>query len=323
MTLALVLNVLAIFLMMTPGFVLRRRGALSEGGTADLARLSVAAIYPCLIFTVIVGSFSLPELEHSWPLPLAVFSLMVLGYAVGRLVCPWIRFRDAEESHAFLFQCSFNNYSFLPLPLVAVLFGHKAVGALILSSLGAELAVWTLGLYILEGNQLRWRNLRHLLSPPLLALVAGVLAVVARDTGALGAIPGYYGALQTPKGILLHAVQMVGAATIPLAMVVAGSSIAMLPFTELRSSRVWLVSALRLLAIPALALTLLWCLPFPREQREVLAVVAVMPTSLASIALTRVYGGDEHFTAGTVLLTHLLALATVPLVLAFFLARCG
>ena len=68
---------------------------------------------------------------------------------------------------------------------------------------------------------------------------------------------------------------------------------------------------------------LLWWLPFAHEQRHVLAVVAVMPMSLASITLTRVYGGDEHFTAGTVLLTHLLALATAPLLLGFFLARCG
>jgi predicted permease len=44
-----------------------------------------------------------------------------------------------------------------------------------------------------------------------------------------------------------------------------------------------------------------------------------MPAAVASISLCKVYGGDEHLTAGTVLLTHLAAAATVPILLALAL----
>ena len=73
------------------------------------------------------------------------------------------------------------------------------------------------------------------------------------------------------------------------------------------------------MAIPIIALLLLRLLPLPIAERQVLTLVAVMPVSLASITFAKVFHGDEAFVSSTVLITHLLALATIPLLLALAL----
>ena len=334
-TATLFFSVLAVFLLMAPGFVLRRRGWLSAAGTADLARLVPYAVYPCLIFTKVVGNFTLSELLAEWVLPTAVFGLMLFGYAAGLVAeACGVRSVDGNRRKSFHFQCAFNNYLFLPLPLVGMLFGDKAMGRLILSSLGAELAIWTLGMFILSrtgrggavaGNAQRATQnlaqpshpvleaLRHLVTPTLIALALAVGVVTLRDLAGTAWIPGGC----TPVwNSLMQAGTLLGAATVPLAMTVAGSSIAQLRLGELRSPLVWGAGALRLLIVPVAALLILQWLPLAPEARQVLQVVAVMPSAIASITFCKVYGGDEHFTTGTVLLTHLMALATVPLLLA-------
>jgi hypothetical protein len=316
MTGTLHLTLAGVCLMMVPGFWLRRRGVLSEAGTAELARLLVRGVYPFLIFASVVRNYRLPELAAAWPLPLVVFLLMLGGYAVGLAAAVGLRFRAKPERHAFLFQCGFNNYSFLPLPLVQALFPEqagRAVAALIVSSFGAELAVWTLGVGILTGGRVERRALRHLISPPLLALLLGTALVVWRDTGFLSAW------LRSPHlaAVCAEALRVagrIGEATVPLAMVVAGSCLAVLEPAVLRNPRVWIATGLRVLLIPLLAYAVLSRLPLPADG-QVLFVVAAMPSAIASITLTKVYGGDEPFAAGTVLLTHLCALVTVPLFL--------
>lgn len=319
MSATLAWNVGCILLMMVPGYVLRRRGILSEAATGELARLSVVIIYPCLMFAAITDRYDLASLVVSWTLPAGVLGIMVAGYAAGMAVVRFLTFPSPDQRRSFLFQCAFNNYCFLPLPLVLALWGPDAAAMLLFSSLGAEVAVWTLGMFILSGRRLHWEQARHLLSPPLLAMAAAVGVVAVRD---LGLLPAWADQFRQSVGgrAVFHTIQLTGQATIPLAMTIAGSGLAMLPLAELRNRRVWLVSALRLLAIPALLLLALHWIPFSSDQiRHVLAVVAVMPAAVASISLGKVYGGDEHFTAGSVLLTHLGALVSVPLLLALAL----
>ena len=258
---------------------------------------------------------------------------MLLGYAAGRVMAPGFRFVSAGQRRSFLFQCAFNNYSFLPLPLVGMLWGEKAMGRLILSSLGAELAIWTLGIWILAAGRRAAADedagdaphhmllpLARLVTPVLVAMAAAAGVLLLRDGAGFGWLPSW----AVPAGGALwdwamKVGEMIGKATIPLAMTVAGASIARMRRSELRNPLVWRAGAIRLLMVPLLALLALQWLPLDTELRQVLQVVAVMPSAIVSIMFCKVYGGDEHFTTGTVLLTHVLALATVPLLLALVL----
>ncbi|MFA4944006.1 MAG: AEC family transporter [Lentisphaeria bacterium] len=312
-------NLLAILLLMAPGVWLRRTGVVTDEAAARMARFVFTAAYPCLIFAAISERYTAPALLRAWALPVGVFGIVVVGWLAGLAVARLLRFATPAQKHAFIFQCGFNNYSFLALPLVEALWGAEAGAMLLLSTVGAELGVWTLGVTTLGGHGFHWRQLLTLARrPPLLALAAAGAWLAVRD---LLGLPPVLETLHsgTAGTAIFRAVKLLGGATIPLSMTVAGCSLAVLPPRELRNRLVWLASALRLLAIPALVLLGLRLLPIPADQLRVLSVVAVMPAAVASISLCKVYGGDEHLTAGTVLLTHLAAAATVPILLALAL----
>ena len=108
-----------------------------------------------------------------------------------------------------------------------------------------------------------------------------------------------------------------GNATIALSMLVAGSRFAVLKFETMLGWRIWLVSAIRLVAVPLVMIPLLGLVPLDTVARGILCIVAVMPSAMVSALFSERYGGDTDFIAGGLLLTHLWALVTVPLFLAW------
>ena len=81
--LASFIRVAGIFFMISMGIVARRRGILDGETTRRLARLVTHILYPCLIYSTIVRTFTLRTLLSNWSLPVGSFMLMATGFLVG------------------------------------------------------------------------------------------------------------------------------------------------------------------------------------------------------------------------------------------------
>lgn len=317
MFLTLFYVVCTIFLMMAPGYVARRRAWMGDEGSLALSRIMVYAIYPCLIFTAITGNYGLDDLLRSWVLPAASAAIMVTGHLVGRLAVLMLRFETDDRRRAFLFQTTMNNYSFFPLAIVVQLYDESAVAALLFSTLGAEAVMWTLGTLTLRGGRVGRESLGHLASPPLVALYAAVgVLVLLHVTGVDRSV---FTSGSGPLPYVHDTMKRLGACTVPFAMIIAGARMATLRASDVNTRHVWALSGLRLLLIPMAAWAVLQFLPLTPGQRNIMTVVAVMPVSLASLMLSELFGGDKRLMSGSVLLTHLLAVVTVPLLLSLLL----
>jgi predicted permease len=123
-----------------------------------------------LIFQSIYRNYGMAELQKDWLLPFLGYGIMLFGFIISFIISKALSFKDNNEKKSFLFQGAFNNYSFLPLPIVMTLMGNSGVAALILSALGGEIAAWTLGITIMSSKKINTENLKHLLSPPLIAI---------------------------------------------------------------------------------------------------------------------------------------------------------
>ena len=152
---------------------------------------------------------------------------------------------------------------------------------------------------------------------PALALFSAKAGPTTSNTA--GAPPAPPPVLSLAAGTIRAALQSFGAATIAIAMLVAGSRFAMLRFETMLGWRVWLVSAIRLLAVPLVMIPLLRLVPLGESARGILFIIAVMPSAMVSVLFSERYGGDTDFIAGGLLLTHLWAVVTVPLFLAWAL----
>ena len=302
---------------MTPGALLSRQGIITASGLKDISKLLIYAIYPCLIFASITENFTLPQLFGATILPISSAMIMITGYVVGLIASLFINFKNDKQKHAFLFQNTINNYSFLPIAIVAEVFGAKAVAALIFSTLGAEITVWTLGVFIISGHKLDKQSLKHLVSPPLVALYLALIWL------AVFQITGVSSSLYTENNSVLYyfhkSIKSLGSATIPLAMVIAGARLAKLSFSSINKGINWIATLLRLVITPIFAVLILKMLPLTDQWLGVMFVVAAMPVSLLSTLMAEIYSTDDDLINSTVLLTHLLSLLTIPLLLAILL----
>lgn len=311
--LAIVLRILATFLMIAVGFIARRKNRITDDTTGQLSYVLTRFFYPALVFTSMTHNFDLAGLGEFWMLPVGGFSIMAMGFVIGLIIEKFIHRPKVGLENAFLFQCTMNNYSFLPLPLALMLWGEEGVAGVIFASLGAELAVWTLGVFAISGRKINKSSLKNLLSPPLLTITFSLLWIVLRDVlpdPLISTLSRPFFA--NPFGAVRDALQMLGSATIPIAMVMAGSRMAGLKANHLVSMEKNIVATLRLLLVPGLVWGLLVVLPVPSEVQRTLLLISTMPSAVASVIFSELYREDAEFAAACILLTHILCIFTIP-----------
>ncbi len=299
--------------MMTPGWIGRRKGWLTAESLMPIAGIVIKCLYPCLIFTSVISGFDIKSLLSAWLLPTAAGGILVLGYAVGVFICLWIPFTNEKQKQSFLFQTTVNNYSFFPLALISSLYEPEYVALLIFATLGAEVVIWTLGVFIMNGRRFEIKALKHLLCPALIGMYLAFGCLIIFEFTALDK------SLLTDKASWLNhfysTAETLGAATIPLALTMAGARLAKISIADFHNSYVWIICLLRLLVIPLAAVVLLRLFIAPGAALEILTVIAVMPCSIISVLLSEICDVDKNIINGSVLLSHLLSLITAPVLL--------
>jgi len=315
-----VLQVLFILVLMAIGFVARRRGVVSAVGTSEMVRVLIAVIYPCLIFSS-VTRLNATELAANWVMPVMALAIAGTGLLLGLIALRWMKVDDPQRASAFLFQNTINNYLFLPLPLVMLLWKEEGVALLVFASMGFELTVWTVGVFLFNRSSKLSEGIRMMFGPPLVALIFSIGWVCVRDLVSLE-LPasGFFADLGgRVLSLLYFGAETVGKATVAVSMIVSGSRIAALDVRAAFDRHVWLVAGLRLVVTPVLFILLLQLIPMGEMAYGILCVVAVMPAAVASLVFSERFGGDSDFIATTLLITHLAAIVTIPLLLAWAL----
>jgi predicted permease len=315
-----VFQVLFILVLMTIGFVARKPGVVTAVGTSEMVRILIAVIYPCLIFSS-VTKLNAQELSDNWIMPVMAMVIAGTGLILGLISLRFIKGIEPQRASAFLFQNTINNYLFLPLPLVMLLWGSEGVALLVFASMGFELTVWTLGVFLFNRSSKLSEGIRMMFGPPLIALIFSIGWVCVRDL-ASPELPtsGFFAA--TAERLLFltsFGADTIGKATVAISMVVSGSRIATLNASSAFDWHVWLLSALRLVVTPVLFILLLNMIPMPEMARGILTVIAVMPAAVVSLIFSERFGGDSDFIASTLLVTHIGAIVTIPLLLTWAL----
>lgn len=315
-----VLQVLFILVLMAIGYVARKRGLISTTGTGEMVRVLIAIIYPCLIFSS-VTRLKVQDLTANWIMPVMALAIAGTGLLLGLAALRLMKQVDRQRAGAFLFQSTINNYLFLPLPLVMLLWKEDGVALLVFASLGFELTVWTVGVFLFNRSSQLSEGIRMMFGPPLIALIFSLGWVCLRDLAHLQ-LPasGLAGELAARLLDLIHiGTDTIGKATVAVSMIVSGSRISALNVGKAFDRQVWIVAVLRLIVTPVVFILLLKLIPMGEMAYGILCVVAVMPAAVASLVFSERFGGDSDFIAATLLITHLGAVVTIPLLLGWAL----
>lgn len=298
---------------MLPGYILGRKGILNDAFLQRLTRLIVSFVFPCLAFSSVLKNFTLHLLLANWQLPVSSMLISCCGYAIGRLFLLFYTIKDKKERSSFLYCNTFNNYIFLPLAIVSQIFEPRFAAAVVISSIGTELLVWTLGVFIMQPDAriLSRQSLGHLLSPPLVALylAIGSLALLHYSGTTLNQ---FFQQVQVSKYVF-NSINTLGTATVPLTLILAGARISQTDFGLIRNSRIWYGAIIRLLVVPMVAISLLRFIFPDNEFLGVLFIIAMTPVAFNSLVLGELFKADMQVISGTILLTYIASLITIPI----------
>ncbi len=294
--------VLPVFCVVGAGAALRRLDWLTEEADASLLRLVINVFSPCLILTTILGNTALHDMGNLLAAPLVGF-----GTVAGGLLLSWTcrRFtglRTVHEQRTFAVSTGIYNYGYVPIPLAILLYGDNTLGVLFVHNVGVEIALWTVGLFLLTGAPLG-KEWRKAINPPLVAII-------------LGLIVNLLGGAKWVPGFAFSAIKMLGQCAIPLGILLIGATIAD-KFHEFHSKSAWrLISTanlLRLVVLPAGFVALARYLPVSVELKRVILLQAAMPSAVFPIVMARHYGGDTATALRIVITSSAASLVTTPL----------
>ena len=308
-SLLVLMAVLPAFGIMGVGFWLRRHHWLTADADKSLMRLVINLLIPCLIFQSVVANTALRRPENLLLPPLVGFGMVAVGIAVSRAFARVAGLRTKPEQRTFAFLTGLQNYAYLTIPLSVSLFDTNTTGVLFVHNVGAEMALWTVGLSVLTGAGLSggWKNL---LNAPLIALL---LALALNFLGASISLPP---AVNLAGKTVLTAVVWLGQSAIPMAVLLIGAIMAD-QVEEARGGQALRVVStalfVRLGLMPVLFLVLARYLPCSVELKRVLLLQGAMPSAVLPIMLTKHCGGDPRIGLQVVLGTSLVGLATIPL----------
>jgi predicted permease len=320
------LRIVSLLPLIGVGWVAARRGWIGGGSVSTMSRLAVDVALPALTFTQLVRTLPREALLANGLLPAAGAALFLLGTAIGIALAPLFCGRAIRPT--FVFLVSLANSIYLPLPIAQALYGGEGVRVVLLCEVGTRLATFTVGIAVLLGRRPDAKALRDLfLNPALLAALAGVAAAVAfpglravADLDPRGAPPA-----AMMGSALFAALDLAGALTIPLALLVTGAKLEeSARGGALLSRTTWGVLLARLLVAPAAAAAILLLVqaaagPLPEVPRRVVFLVACMPVAVNCGVFTERYGGDSTLAARSTFVSTLAGVLTVPLL--FFAAQ--
>ncbi len=313
--------ILPVFALIAIGVVVRRVHWIEGEAETSLLRLVVNVCFPCLIFESITGNAALQAANNVLLPPLMGFVVTAGGFLLARAVGKAAGLTVGTGLRTFALTVGIANYGYLPLPIMAGIWGPESRGVLLVHNVGVEAALWTVGVLVLSGLSLR-EGWRKLVSPIVITLVVALALNIA------GAAP------HLPK-ILVDLVHSLAVCAIPLGILMTGVSLAnyLGDVRALVQPRITLFDVsvagssaacvVRLGVLPLLILAAAKWLPFSIELKRVLVVQAAMPAGVVPIIVARHYGGQPLTAVQIVLGTTALGLLTIPLWLRVGLAWVG
>lgn len=287
---------LTMAIYMLVGFALFKGGKITKEGSKSLANLLVWLIIPAVIINSFCVELSLEKLR--------ALGLSALLAAVALAVSAAISHFAFKKSPVDNFAAAFSNCGFMGIPLVRAGFGDEAVFLLVGFVVLLNLLQWTYGAALLKGDKGAVSLKGVLLNPITVGTAAGLVLFV---TGLGSRLPGVLGG----------AIGGLAALNSPIAMLVLGIYMAQTSLKEtVTSPRLYVLSAVRLLLIPAVTLALLTPLPVDLTMKYVILLGASAPVGANVAVYAQLYGKDYSYACRTVVLSTVLSILTLPVLVA-------
>jgi len=295
------LSLLKIFLILLPGVYFGRKNIIDEKQCEGISSIVVNIAWPCLVITALQMDFSETLLINSGLLAGAFVVVSVLAYAVGMVLCRFLK-TDDQITYLIIYMFLFSNTGFMGIPVCETLYGEEGVFYAALMDSLSDVFVFTVGTFLVKksmGVTIK-NNPKELITPGLISIVIGV-SLFLLD-------------IKLPA-VLGETLSTVGGITTPLAMFIIGYKLGKMKIKDMLGDRTaYIVSGFRLLVLPAVVLGALVVLGVEMTVlTKVIAMEIAMPVATCTVIFVEQYKGNTPFASKCVLLSTLMSVVTIPI----------
>lgn len=310
-------QMLMMFTLMMVGFILRKLSALPENSHTTLSKLETFLFVPALNLYAQMTKCTVKTFSENASLILygavILAAGMALAYPLSRLFIRRASGNPEREyqRNIYKYAMTFGNYGFMGNFIILGVFGEEMFYKYSLFTLIVGIVCSSWGLFILIPKDKSAGTLANLkkgiITPPTVALVIGI---------ALGLLDlGKYA-----PDFLTSAMNEASKCQGPVAMVLAGFVIGGYKFTSLLTDKkVYIATALRLIAIPATMMLAMKALGLGDEVMTLALITFATPLGLNTIVYPAAYGGDTKTGASMAMISHTLSVITIPLMYLLFI----
>lgn len=292
-----------LFTMVILGYTACKLGYMGDKFDKKLSSIVVDITCPLLVLSSVMGD-EMPDRSLILPLVgvgfLTYIILLVFGFWAPRFIS-----KNHDDQGMIGFSLMFANVGFIGYPIVASIFGPKAVFYAALLNVPNTFFIFTAGVMLVKGEySIRQFNPKVLLSPALIGAFIAALLV------AFG--------VHTPE-MIARPITMVGNITVPAALMIIGSSMARLPLREIiGSGKVYATSFLRLVIVPLSVYFLFRLCGVNTLINNINTVVIAMPVASFGTMFCMKYGRNPSLMTEATFITTLFSIITIPLITLLF-----
>ncbi|CCE00838.1 AEC family transporter [Bradyrhizobium sp. STM 3809] len=302
-------SALPIFALILTGFLCGRFGVFDRTATDNLNRFAVYLALPALIFTAMskIGIEQVSQFGFIGAFCGGIAATFATGFVISRL-----RGRRVANASIEGLDAGYSNVGFMGIPMCLLVFGPDGAPASIIATLFTACVLFLFAIVVVEMELQKGATLgatvakvaRSLLTSPLfIAPVAGL---------AIG-LSGF--ALPAP---FLSFTTLLGGAASPAALVCIGLFLAQERVVTRDATSIAILVSLKLLMQPAVtALLAFHVFSMPPLWSHSAVILSALPIGSGPFTIAKLYGLEAGVTSGSILVSHIFAVLTVSLLVAW------
>lgn len=270
---------------------------------ANLSKMSLYVLSPFLAFK----AFYTHNLNFDYLFYL--FYIFGLCFFLVIVVSIWSvcwKYTTSERCAMILSSCFMNNGNY-GMPVLLVFFGQIGFDLGVIMMVLQQFVMCTVGVYYaVKGS-----------TDTSITGQKAVLKTVIRMPVAYGAFLGILFQLchiPLSKSVMTS-ISMIGDSSIVIIMIILGMQLAKIKITQLDYGKISFALVTKMIASPLIATILVYFLPIPNVYKQILIVLAAMPSAANTTLLSVQFDTHPELVSSATLFSTLLSLVTLPIVL--------
>lgn len=284
-------------IVMVIGYVANKKDILNEMVNKKISSLILNITSPALILSSVLnqdkkGDYTVLLLVVFLGICLYII-LPFIGIFIGKILKV-----EKEDEKLYQFMTIFANVGFMGFPVIESIYGTEAVFFAAIINLIFNVLCFSYGVYLISDNDKVSFDIKLLLNP---GIVVSIFSIIIYITG-----------VKFPF-VIKETSAIVGEITVPLAMMLIGSSLAQIPIKDVFSEkRLYPYTFIKQIVIPIIIYFILK--PFVINQMilGVIVILSAMPVGTIAIMFTNEYGGNVSLASKTIFITTISSVITIP-----------